>query len=570
MQLLKNILVENRKNKYRYIFNTMILQFVMLNIAIFILNMFFKLILLLSNQNNLTLDNFFEILFNPFGFIGIVIYLFVLVSLLFFEFNYLVNMILGNRSLDLKNILRKIKEIMDLDFIMLLIYFVLMIPFANLGLSSFLTEDIYIPKFITGEVLKTNTGMILIIVISLMLLILNYFLIFTLPLIMINNDSVFANMKKSIKLAKKYVFKIISNFFVFEIILILILSIIPTLIYVLIYLFNASNILLLNTLLLSIIRFSQFILIAYTKLVIISILINILKEENLVKSINIPQGKSKLFKGFTYIFLLGYFFVSFGYNYNLLVNNKLNKNIKIVAHRGYTKNAVENTLKAIEEAYKNGADLVEIDIYLTKDNKFVLSHDNNLKRLAKINNKISDMNYSELKDVNIYQNRMVDKIPTFEQAVNLAKEKNIQLLVELKLHGKEPKNYLDMLIDEFNRLKINDFPVMSIDLKLVEELEKKASYLKTGHVIPFQFGLFVENDIDFYVLEDFSYTSTLNVEDKELYIFTINDDALMRKYLQSNVYGIISDKLEKIEINKKKLEKEDSYLKKVIRIIGII
>lgn len=56
-------------------------------------------------------------------------------------------------------------------------------------------------------------------------------------------------------------------------------------------------------------------------------------------------------------------------------------NTKIIAHRGDTMNAVENTVEAIESAAEAGADYSEIDIQETKDHQFVVFHDMTLRRL---------------------------------------------------------------------------------------------------------------------------------------------------------------------------------------------
>lgn len=55
----------------------------------------------------------------------------------------------------------------------------------------------------------------------------------------------------------------------------------------------------------------------------------------------------------------------------------------IVAHRGASKAAPENTLKAFHLAWEQGADAIEGDFHLTKDGKIVCIHDGNTKRYTK-------------------------------------------------------------------------------------------------------------------------------------------------------------------------------------------
>lgn len=54
----------------------------------------------------------------------------------------------------------------------------------------------------------------------------------------------------------------------------------------------------------------------------------------------------------------------------------------IIGHRGASHAAPENTVASIKEAWKEGADGTELDIYLTKDGKIVTIHDKTTKRTA--------------------------------------------------------------------------------------------------------------------------------------------------------------------------------------------
>ena len=54
--------------------------------------------------------------------------------------------------------------------------------------------------------------------------------------------------------------------------------------------------------------------------------------------------------------------------------------IDIIGHRGASEDAPENTLAAIEEAWKQQADGVEVDVRITSDGNLVCIHDNNFLR----------------------------------------------------------------------------------------------------------------------------------------------------------------------------------------------
>ena len=256
-----------------------------------------------------------------------------------------------------------------------------------------------------------------------------------------------------------------------------------------------------------------------------------------------------------------------------IYGNGVNKNIETVAHRGYVAKGVENSIEALEGAAEVGADYVEFDIILTKDSKFIVMHDYNLKRLAGINKRVQDMNFDEIVGLPIKQGDYTSKIPSLEEFVTKAKELNMKLVIELKPHGAEPSNYIDILINEVKRLKLENYKFMSLNPKVVEELETKAPNLETGYVIPLQFGNFSKSNVDFFVIEDFSYRDRLveqaNTQNKKVFVWTINDSVLITKYLRSPANGIITDEPELIKEEKNILENDYTYYDKILRLINI-
>ena len=70
----------------------------------------------------------------------------------------------------------------------------------------------------------------------------------------------------------------------------------------------------------------------------------------------------------------------------------LDRNFLIIAHRGESYDAPENTLASINLAWKRKADAVEVDVQLTKDKKIVVIHDNSTLRTGGKLKKISTTN----------------------------------------------------------------------------------------------------------------------------------------------------------------------------------
>lgn len=114
-----------------------------------------------------------------------------------------------------------------------------------------------------------------------------------------------------------------------------------------------------------------------------------------------------------------------------------NKNIDIVAHRGASYAAPENTIPSFELAFKEDADFIEGDFWLTKDNEIVCIHDSDTKRVSKENVKLKVRlsTLSELKkiDVGIWKGDQFKgtTIPTLQEVLNII-PKGKGIYVEIK------------------------------------------------------------------------------------------------------------------------------------------
>ena len=77
--------------------------------------------------------------------------------------------------------------------------------------------------------------------------------------------------------------------------------------------------------------------------------------------------------------------------------------VEIVAHRGASADAPENTLSAFKLGFKQKADAVECDIYLTRDGKIVVMHDKDNARTSGVTNKIATQRFEELRRLEVGQ-----------------------------------------------------------------------------------------------------------------------------------------------------------------------
>lgn len=73
----------------------------------------------------------------------------------------------------------------------------------------------------------------------------------------------------------------------------------------------------------------------------------------------------------------------------------------IIAHRGASLSAPENTIAAFSNAIADGAEGIEFDVRMSKDGVPIVFHDSNLLRIAGKDVRVSTIRYSELSEVDV-------------------------------------------------------------------------------------------------------------------------------------------------------------------------
>jgi glycerophosphoryl diester phosphodiesterase len=142
------------------------------------------------------------------------------------------------------------------------------------------------------------------------------------------------------------------------------------------------------------------------------------------------------------------------------------KSIEIIAHRGASYIAPENTMASVMLGWEKDAD-VEVDVYLTKDNKIVVTHDENTKRTAVTDVNVAESTSDELRklDVGSFKSEEYagEKIPFLADIVETIPPGK-KLYVEIKC-GQEILPYLrELLVDSG---KMSRIVIIGFDLDTV-------------------------------------------------------------------------------------------------------
>ena len=222
-----------------------------------------------------------------------------------------------------------------------------------------------------------------------------------------------------------------------------------------------------------------------------------------------------------------------------------------IGHRG-SDLGVENTLEAVKGAIDSGADFAEVDIQLTKDQVPIAAHDDNLNRMAGRFENINRLTLEELQSVSLSQYGLEGQVPTLEELLSFSKGK-IRLLIELKtVSGKERELLVDQVLALIEKYDFEeDCILMSLDFDLIHLVRQKNPALKTGCCMFGNLGKTTVEDLlsldcDFVVIEENmvsnSFISACRQAWLPVYVWTVDLEENMRKYLDMGVNGLISDK----------------------------
>jgi len=250
-------------------------------------------------------------------------------------------------------------------------------------------------------------------------------------------------------------------------------------------------------------------------------------------------------------------------NYKLLsekLKNKLwkenafMKKTKIIAHRGASAYAPENTIAAFRKALEMNADGIELDVHLSKDNHIVVIHDSKVNRTSNGDGAVAGMTLKELKQLDFggwfSEEYSQEKIPTLEEVLDLLKDWNGLLNIEMKVMPKLneglEKRLLDMvkswdimdkiIISSFNHYSLATIKKLEPDIKIgllytagLYEPWNYAASLKADAIHPYYLAIMPE------IVRD------CHAHGIQVNPYTVDEPAHIAYMLSSKVDGIITN-----------------------------
>ncbi len=213
----------------------------------------------------------------------------------------------------------------------------------------------------------------------------------------------------------------------------------------------------------------------------------------------------------------------------------------IFAHRGASKRAPENTLKAFNQGIKEGANGIELDIRITSDKEIVVIHDETIDRTSNSSGKVNALTLQELLKYDFGEG---EKIPTLKQVLKKFGNR-CWLNIEIKEEGFE-----QILVELLKEQQIIEKIVISSFLiPTLIKIKELAPEIQTGYLYNFNLddldGLLEEVIINGIHPEKGTITKK-TIQDahrKDLVIraWTVDDPKIAKKLAESGIDGIITN-----------------------------
>jgi glycerophosphoryl diester phosphodiesterase len=161
---------------------------------------------------------------------------------------------------------------------------------------------------------------------------------------------------------------------------------------------------------------------------------------------------------------------------------------EIIAHRGFSSLAPENTLAAFELAIARGASSIEFDIQLSADSVPVIFHDATLDRITGVSGKVRDKNLSQLQTLDAGKwfspEFLGETIPTLKEALNILKNVDKFLYFDVKPHCEWSDSEVANFVNSLNDAGITQKCIItSFNDRFLEQVRRLSGDLPIGHIV---------------------------------------------------------------------------------------
>ncbi|MGL4623894.1 MAG: glycerophosphodiester phosphodiesterase family protein [Culicoidibacterales bacterium] len=221
----------------------------------------------------------------------------------------------------------------------------------------------------------------------------------------------------------------------------------------------------------------------------------------------------------------------------------------VIAHRG-AGDQPQNTVASIQKALVQEAQMIEIDVQLTKDNVVILEHDQTFSRAFGLNGNVGDYTFAELQSLDagayFFQEQTTEKIATLAEIIAITEATKTPLIIELKSYSANPNRLVEAVAELIQTQNCEQRCIVA-STKYAELAYTKTlnANLLRIYIAYLAFGDFSDLDVDGFMIETTNLTKKavqrVQAKQKAIFAWTLNTENEIRDAQQKGVDGIITD-----------------------------
>ena len=222
---------------------------------------------------------------------------------------------------------------------------------------------------------------------------------------------------------------------------------------------------------------------------------------------------------------------------------------EIVAHRGASAAAPENTMAAVRQAVEEGTDWVEIDVQETADGEVVVLHDSDFKKVAGVDLKIWDATMADLKNIDIGSffspEYNAERPPRLADVLAFCKGK-AKVVIELKYYGHDQRleERVAELVEAHDMQ--SDIAVMSLKQQGIDKMKALRPAWQVGLLTAVTASDLTRAKADFLAVNaniaTRRFIRSAHDQNKNVLVWTVNDPVSMSTIIGRGADGLITDK----------------------------
>ena len=455
------------------------------------------------------------------------------------------------------------------SLLLLAIYFLLVIPFANVVFRTPLLAKIKIPQFIIDYMTRSGILLAILIIFYLVIFVLAFRFLLTLPIMVIYKTTTREAMKKSAFLMKKNWRKVIGFFVPLGMLAIVIMAINVGGAYLLQLIwdtFPGKLALIMATINLTLFQIiSEFFLIWVSAVSLYFLIKLVTKNNNEIKE-KVTNNKIIL------ITIISIWSLAITGNIieNVFYLAGLDDHVPVtISHRGVNdKNGVQNTIESLKKTAKLKPDYVEIDVHETKDNQFVIMHDENLKKLTGEDKRPKELTLNKLTKLIAKEDGYKGKVVSLSQYMQAAQKLKQKLLIEIKTTPNDSNEFLIKFNKKYgHEILKNHYQLQSLDYRVVTKMQQLNPKIETLYIQPYNL-IYPQSVADGYSMEYSTLSSDFiwqaHLQNHVVYAWTVNNKSEMKKMMYEHVDGIITDNVSMLNTAIKEFQSRQSYANRIL------